>query len=90
MLQDTNIAQTSVTQSAMPQIPLVQSTQILTTSTPVLNSQIPMGTASVGQIGREPQNSQQQISLVPVVSAIQRPKQEGRPVVKVVPIYDDF
>ena len=87
MLQDTNIAQSSVTQSAMPQIPLVQSTQILTTSTPVLNSQIPMGVATVGQ---DPQNTQQQISLVPVVSAIQRPKPEGRPVVKVVPIYDDF
>ena len=87
MLQDTNIVQNSVAQSAMPQIPLVNSTQILTASTPVLNSQIPMGTATVSQA---PQNSQQQVSLVPVVSAIQKPKQEGRPVVKVVPIYDDF
>ena len=87
MLQDTNIVQNSVAQSAMPQIPLVNSTQILTASTPVLNSQIPMGTATVSQA---PQNSQQQISLVPVVSAIQKPKQEGKPVVKVVPIYDDF
>ena len=88
MLQDTNIVQNSVAQSAMPQIPLVNSTQILTTSTPVLNSQIPMGTATVSQA---PQNSQQQqVSLVPVVSAIQKPKQEGKPVVKVVPIYDDF
>ena len=87
MLQDTNIVQNSVAQSAMPQIPLVNSTQILTASTPVLNSQIPMGTATVSQA---PQNSQQQVSLVPVVSAIQQPKQEGKPVVKVVPIYDDF
>ena len=87
MLQDTNIVQNSVAQSAMPQIPLVNSTQILTASTPVLNSQIPMGTATVSQA---PQNSQQQVSLVPVVSAIQKPKQEGKPVVKVVPIYDDF
>ena len=87
MLQDTNIVQNSVAQSAMPQIPLVNSTQILTASTPILNSQIPMGTATVSQA---PQNSQQQVSLVPVVSAIQQPKQEGKPVVKVVPIYDDF
>ena len=87
MLQDTNIVQNSVAQSAMPQIPLVNSTQILTASTPVLNSQIPMGTATVSQA---PQNSQQQVSLFPVVSAIQQPKQEGKPVVKVVPIYDDF
>ena len=75
MLQDTNIVQNSVAQSAMPQIPLVNSTQILTASTPVLNSQIPMGTATVSQA---PQNSQQQVSLVPVVSAIQKPKQEGK------------
>ena len=87
MLQDTNIVQNSVAQSTMPQIPLVNSTKIITASTPILNSQIPMGVATVGQ---DPQNTQQQVSLVPVVSAIQKPKQEGRPVVKVVPIYDDF
>ena len=90
MISDTNIVQNSVAQSAMPNIPLVNSTQILTDSAQVVNSQIPQVTTTIAQ---EPQTSQQTISLVPVVSAIQQPKQQqqqGRPVVKVVPIYDDF
>ena len=36
----TNVVQNSVAQSAMPQIPLVNSTQILTQSSPVINSQV--------------------------------------------------
>ena len=90
MISDTNIVQNSVAQSAMPNIPLVNSTQILTDSAQVVNSQIPQVTTTTVQ---QLQTSQQTISLVPVVSAIQQPKQQqqqGRPVVKVVPIYDDF
>ena len=90
MIRDTNIVQNSVAKSAMPNIPLVNSTQILTDSAQVVNSQIPQVTTTTVQ---QPQTSQQTISLVPVVSAIQQPKQQqqqGRPVVKVVPIYDDF
>ena len=85
-MQNTNIVQNSMAQSAMPNIPLVNSTQILTGSTPIVNSQMP-ATTSVAQA---PQASQQ-ISYVPIVSAIQQPKTQnkGRPVVKVVPIYDE-
>ncbi len=86
-MQNTNIVQNSVTQSAMPNIPLVNSTQILTGSSPIVNSQMPVTTS----VAQAPQVSQQ-LSYVPVVSAIQQPKtqNQGRPVVKVVPIYDEM
>ena len=85
-MQNTNIVQNSVAQSAMPNIPLVNSTQILTESSPIINSQMPANTS----VPQAPQVSQQ-ISYVPIVSAIQQPKtqNQGRPVVKVVPIYDE-
>ena len=87
MIQESNV----INQSGMPQIPLVNSTQIITQSTPVINSQLPATTSVVNPtpVVTAPV-TQQQISYAPIVSAIQKPKQEGRPVVKVVPIYDDF
>ena len=85
-MQNTNI----VGQSAIPQIPLVNSTQILTESVP-LNSQIPVTSSVTEQtpVVTAPQNAQQ-ISYAPIVSAIQQPKTNDKPVVKVVPIYDEF
>ena len=88
MIQESNI----IGQSWIPQIPLVNSTQILTESSPELNSQIPATTQVVNTtpVTTAPQISQQ-ISYAPIVSAIQQPKTTGaKPVVKVVPIYDDF
>ena len=87
MIQESNV----INQSGMPQIPLVNSTQIITQSTPVINSQLP-ATASV--VNPTPvvtaPVTQQQISYAPIVSAIQKPKTGAKPVVKVVPIYDEF
>ena len=79
----------AVAQSAMPQIPLVNSTQILTnTTTPYVNSQvIPTNTIAATQIINPPQNTQP-ISYVPVVSTVQQPRTKAN--VKVVPIYDEF
>ena len=86
MIQDSAVAQ-----SGMPQIPLVQSTQILTnttTTTPVVNSQVlPNNTIAATQI-INPQQSTQPISYAPVVSSVQQPRAKAN--VKVVPIYDDF
>ena len=71
---------------------MVNSTQILTETTPI-DSQIPATTPVVNTnpVPTAPQTSQQ-ISYVPIVQAIQQPKTStgARPVVKVVPIYDDF
>ena len=41
------------------------------------------------QVTTAPTTSQQ-ISYVPIVSAIQQPKTGAKPVVKVVPIYDEM
>ena len=87
MIQDPN----SITQSGIPQIPLVNSTQILTQSSPILTSQIPATTSVVNTTPvTDVPTTSQPISLVPVVSAVQQPKTNARPVVKVVPIYDEF
>ena len=87
MIQDSNV----VAQSGIPQIPLVNSTQILTQSSPLVNSQMPATSAQINttQVTTAPTTSQQ-ISYVPIVSAIQQPKTGAKPVVKVVPIYDEM
>ena len=87
MIQDSNV----IAQSGMPQIPLVNSTQILTQSSPLINSQMPSTTTQITstQATNAPATSQQ-ISYAPIVSAIQKPKTGAKPVVKVVPIYDEF
>ena len=86
MIQNTNV----ISQSGMPQIPLVNSTQILTQSSPVLNTQMPATTSVVNTspVTTVPTTSPQ-ISYMPVVSAIRQPKTGVKPVVKVVPIYDE-
>ena len=87
MIQDSNV----VAQSGIPQIPLVNSTQILTQSSPLVNSQMPANSTQINttQVTTAPTTSQQ-ISYVPIVSAIQQPKTGAKPVVKVVPIYDEM
>ena len=87
MIQDSNV----VAQSGIPQIPLVNSTQILTQSSPLVNSQMPAASTQINttQVTTAPTTSQQ-ISYVPIVSAIQQPKTGAKPVVKVVPIYDEM
>ena len=87
MIQESNV----VTQSGMPQIPLVNSTQILTQTTPVINSQLPATTSVVNStpVVTAPVTSQQ-ISYAPIVFAMQKPKTGAKPVVKVVPVYDEF
>ena len=87
MIQDSNV----IAQSGMPQIPLVNSTQILTQSSPLINSQMPATSTQITstQVTNAPATSQQ-ISYVPIVSAIQQPKTGTKPVVKVVPIYDEM
>ena len=87
MIQDSNV----VAQSGIPQIPLVNSTQILTQSSPLVNSQMPATSTQINttQVTTAPTTSQQ-ISYVPIVSAIQQPKTVAKPVVKVVPIYDEM
>ena len=87
MIQDSNV----VAQSGIPQIPLVNSTQILTQSSPLVNSQMPATSTQINttQVTTAPTTSQQ-ISYVPIVSAIQQPKTGSKPVVKVVPIYDEM
>ena len=84
----TNVVQNSVAQSAMPQIPLVNSTQILTQSSPVINSQVnPVAASTTTPILTNPQVS---VSYAPIVSAIKPPQPAGRiPKVTVVPIYDE-
>ena len=87
MIQDSNV----VAQSGIPQIPLVNSTQILTQSSPLVNSQMPATSTQINttQVTTAPTTSQQ-ISYVPIVSTIQQPKTGAKPVVKVVPIYDEM
>ena len=86
MIQNTNV----ISQSGMPQIPLVNSTQILTQSSPILNTQMPATTSVVNTspVTTVPTTSPQ-ISYMPVGSAIRQPKTGVKPVVKVVPIYDE-
>ena len=87
MIQESNV----ITQNGIPQIPRVNFTQIITQSTPVINSQLPATTSVVNPtpVVTAPV-TQQQISYAPIVSAIQKPKTGAKPVVKVVPIYDEF
>ena len=78
----------SIAQSGIPQIPLVQSTQILTQTTPIVNSQaIPANSVAGTQIINPPQTNQN-VAYVPVVSTVKQPRAPAN--VKVVPIYDDY
>ncbi len=83
-----NGIQSTVGLSALQQIPLVNSTQIVTQSTPVINSQVTSTnpTTSSTPILSDPNVS---VSYAPIVSAIKPPQVQGQiPIVKVVPIYD--
>ena len=83
-----NGIQSTVGLSTLQQIPLVNSTQIVTQSTPVINSQVTQANpvTSSSPILTDPNVS---VSYAPIVSAIKPPQVQGQiPVVKVVPIYD--
>jgi hypothetical protein len=83
-----NGIQSTVGLSTLQQIPLVNSTQIVTQSTPVINSQVTQTNpvTSSSPILTDPNVS---VSYAPIVSAIKPPQVQGQiPVVKVVPIYD--
>ena len=90
MMQDPNLVQNSISPSIVQNIPLVNSTQILAPTNQVINSQIPV-TTSVQNPSAQAQQVSQTFSYIPIVSAIQQPKtqNQGKPVVKVVPIYDE-
>ena len=84
--------QNSVAQSGMPHIPLVNSTQVLTTSSPILNSQVNQVNPVVSTTGVDPTQVNQQVtvSYAPIVSALNpQPAPGQRPKVTVVPIYDE-
>ena len=75
-----NIVQSSVSPNIVQQIPLVNSTQMLT------QTQINPVTTSTSPGLNNPQIS---VSYAPIVSAIKPPEPAGhRPKVTVVPIYD--
>ena len=76
-----SIAQSNV----LPQVPLVQSTQILTQPSQVIASQA-IPAASVVPSVVQPQ----QFQYVPVASTMHQPRSVVTSGVKVVPIYDDF
>jgi len=76
-----SIAQSNV----LPQVPLVQSTQILTQPSQVIASQA-IPAASVVPSVVQPQ----QFQYVPVASVMHQPRGQITSGVKVVPIYDDF
>ena len=83
-----NGIQSTVGLSTLQQIPLANSTQIVTQSTPVINSQVTQTNpvTSSSPILTDPNVS---VSYAPIVSAIKPPQVQGQiPVVKVVPIYD--
>ena len=81
--------QNSVAQSGMPHIPLVNSTQVLTTSSPILNSQVNPVVSTTG-VDPTQVNQQVTVSYAPIVSALKpQPAPGQRPKVTVVPIYDE-
>ena len=81
--------QNSVAQSGMPHIPLVNSTQVLTTSSPILNSQVNPVVSTTG-VDPSQVNQQVTVSYAPIVSALKpQPAPGQRPKVTVVPIYDE-
>ena len=88
MMQEPNLVQNSISPSIVQNIPLVNSTQILAPTNQVINSQIPV---TVPNPSAQAQQVSQTFSYIPIVSAIQQPKtqNQGKPVVKVVPIYDE-
>ena len=70
------------------QIPLVQSTQILTQQQPVITSQV---VTSPSVVASTPAYTAPQVSYVPTAFPIpQQPQPVVHTGVKVVPIYDDF
>ena len=76
----TNVVQSSVVPNTVQQIPLVNSTQVLT------QTQINPVTTSTSPGLNNPQIT---VSYAPIVSAIKPPEPAGhRPKVTVVPIYD--
>ena len=76
-----SIAQSNV----LPQVPLVQSTQILTQPSQVVASQAIPAVSVVPSVVQP-----QQFQYVPVASTMHQPRPQFSSGVKVVPIYDDF
>ena len=81
-----SIAQSSV----LPQVPLVQSTQILTQPSAVLASQAVPAASMVTSVTPTVTAPAPQFQYVPVASVMHQPRGPISSGVKVVPIYDDF
>ena len=83
-----NVVENSVNPNIIQQIPIVDSTQVLTQTTPIEVSQVnPISSVTASTPGLP--NPQISISYAPIVSAIKPPETTGQvPVVKVIPIYD--
>jgi len=83
------VTTSSVVQSnVLPQVPLVQSTQILTQPSPVIASQAVPAASMVTSV--TPTVTAPQFQYVPVASVMHQPRGQITSGVKVVPIYDDF
>lgn len=84
----TNVIQSAPGLNTTQQIPLINSTPIVTRSTQITSSQLnPIASLTTSTpVLTDPQVS---VSYAPIVSAIKPPQIAGQiPVVKVVPIYD--
>ena len=87
-MQASNVIDISQSPNTIQQIPLVNSTQLLTQSSPLVNSEITQSTSVTASNPGVP-NPQISISYAPIVSAIKQPEIPGQvPIVKVIPIYD--
>ena len=84
------VASSVVQSNVLPQVPLVQSTQILTQSTPVITSQTIHAASKVSSVIPAVTAPAPQYQYVPVASVMHQPRAPAFSGVKVVPIYDDF
>ena len=84
------VASTITQSNVLPQVPLVQSTQILTQPTPVIASQAIPAASMVTSVTPAVTAPVPQFQYVPVASVMHQPRAQVTSGVKVVPIYDDF
>ena len=84
------VASTITQSNVLPQVPLVQSTQILTQPTPVIASQAMRAASVVTSVTPTVTAPAPQFQYVPVASVMHQPRGQITSGVKVVPIYDDF
>ena len=84
------VASTVIQSNVLPQVPLVQSTQILTQPSQVLASQAIPASSVVTSVTPTVTAPVPQFQYVPVASVMHQPRAQVTSGVKVVPIYDDF